>query len=109
MIDPNHPDPYVDEVPHDPGEPVPKPKPKPEQEQEQEQEAPDWPEGQVPPEAIVLAATDMNDLHAPKGALTVSFALTAPTMARRSTPAPWALEAHQNAKHEQPNAPQKPW
>ena len=44
MIEPNHPDPYVDEVPRNPGEPVP------EQEQEQEQEAPDWPEGQVPPE-----------------------------------------------------------
>ncbi|WP_350013317.1 hypothetical protein [Pseudomonas asiatica] len=44
MIEPDTPDPYVDEVPHNPGEPVP------EQEQEQEQEAPDWPEGQVPPE-----------------------------------------------------------
>lgn len=44
MIDPNHPDPYVDDVPHDPGEPIPKPQPEP------EQEAPDWPEGQVPPE-----------------------------------------------------------
>ncbi|GLO45766.1 MULTISPECIES: hypothetical protein [Pseudomonas] len=42
MIEPNDPDPYVDEVPHNPGEPVP--------EQEQQQEAPDWPEGQVPPE-----------------------------------------------------------
>ncbi|WP_406821892.1 hypothetical protein ACJA3S_11300 [Pseudomonas sp. KnCO4] len=42
MIDPNHPDPYVDEVPHNPGEPVPKPEP--------DQDAPDWPEGQVPPE-----------------------------------------------------------
>ncbi|GJB78525.1 hypothetical protein ACK56M_11975 [Pseudomonas sp. s4] len=46
MIDPNQPDPYVDEVPHNPGEPVPEQ----EQEQEQEKEAPDWPEGQVPPE-----------------------------------------------------------
>ncbi|BDM22426.1 MULTISPECIES: hypothetical protein [unclassified Pseudomonas] len=44
MIDPNHPDPYVDDVPHNPGEPIPKPQPEP------EQEAPDWPEGQVPPE-----------------------------------------------------------
>ena len=44
MTDPNHPDPYVDEVPHNPGEPVPKPRPEP------QQEAPDWPEGQVPPE-----------------------------------------------------------
>ncbi|WP_152956527.1 hypothetical protein [Pseudomonas sp. MN1F] len=44
MIDPNHPDPYVDEVPHNPGEPVPKPEPQP------QQEAPDWPEEQVPPE-----------------------------------------------------------
>lgn len=42
MIDPNHPDPYVDEVPHNPGEPVPTPEP--------EQEAPEWPDGQVPPE-----------------------------------------------------------
>lgn len=42
MIDPNHPDPYLDDLPHNPGEPVP--------EQEKEQEAPDWPEGQVPPE-----------------------------------------------------------
>ncbi|MFJ4384893.1 hypothetical protein ACIP02_11145 [Pseudomonas sp. NPDC089408] len=42
MIDPNHPDPYVDEVPHNPGEPVPAP--------DTEQEAPDWPDGQVPPE-----------------------------------------------------------
>ena len=47
MIDPNQPDPYVDEVPHNPGEPVP--------EQEQEQEAPDWPEGQVPPEDPTVA------------------------------------------------------
>ncbi|PVZ39707.1 hypothetical protein [Pseudomonas sp. CC120222-01a] len=45
MIDPNHPDPYVDDVPHNPGEPVPKPS-----EPEPQQEAPDWPEGQVPPE-----------------------------------------------------------
>lgn len=44
MIDPTHPDPYVDDVPHNPGEPIPKPQPEP------EQEAPDWPEGQVPPE-----------------------------------------------------------
>ncbi|WP_409261650.1 hypothetical protein [Pseudomonas putida] len=44
MIDPNHPDPYVDDVPLNPGEPIPKPQPEP------EQEAPDWPEGQVPPE-----------------------------------------------------------
>lgn len=38
MIDPNHPDPYVDEVPHDPGEKVPTPEP--------EREAPSslWPE-----------------------------------------------------------------
>ena len=42
MADPNHPDPYVDDIPHNPGEPVPKPEPEP--------EAPDWPEGQVPPE-----------------------------------------------------------
>lgn len=42
MIDPNHPDPYVDEVPHDPGEKVPTPAP--------EHEVPEWPEGQVPPE-----------------------------------------------------------
>jgi len=42
MSDPNHPDPYVDEVPHDPGEKIPAPDP--------QQEAPDWPEGQVPPE-----------------------------------------------------------
>ena len=48
MIDPNQPDPYVDEVPHNPGEPVPEQEQ--EQEQEQEKEAPDWPEGQVPPE-----------------------------------------------------------
>ncbi|MBP2262823.1 hypothetical protein J2W83_004551 [Pseudomonas hunanensis] len=33
-------DPYVDPIPHNPGEPVPEP----------ETEAPDWPEGQVPPE-----------------------------------------------------------
>lgn len=33
-------DPYVDPIPHNPGEPVPQP----------ETEAPDWPEGQVPPE-----------------------------------------------------------
>lgn len=33
-------DPYVDPIPHNPGEPVPQPEP----------EAPDWPEGQVPPE-----------------------------------------------------------
>ena len=50
MIDPNQPDPYVDEVPHNPGEPVPEQEQKQEQEQEQEKEAPDWPEGQVPPE-----------------------------------------------------------
>lgn len=42
MIDPNHPDPYVDEIPHDPGEQVPTPAP--------QQEAPDLPEGQVPSE-----------------------------------------------------------
>lgn len=42
MIDPNHPDPYVDEVQHNPGEPAPQPEP--------EAEAPDWPDGQVPPE-----------------------------------------------------------
>lgn len=42
MSDPNHPDPYVDDIPHNPGEAVPKPEP--------EKEAPDWPEGQVPPE-----------------------------------------------------------
>ncbi|QXI45434.1 hypothetical protein HU734_012025 [Pseudomonas wayambapalatensis] len=40
MSDPNHPDPYVDEVPHDPGEKIPAPDP--------QQEAPEWPEGQVP-------------------------------------------------------------
>ncbi|MEB6591349.1 hypothetical protein MXM82_19790 [Pseudomonas asiatica] len=43
MIDPNHPDPYVDEVQHNLGEPAP-PQPEP------EAEAPDWPDGQVPPE-----------------------------------------------------------
>lgn len=37
---PNDPDPYVDNIPHNPGEPVPPP----------EKEVPDWPEGQVPPE-----------------------------------------------------------
>lgn len=42
MADPKHPDPYVDDVPQDPGEAVPKPAP--------ETEAPEWPEGQVPPE-----------------------------------------------------------
>lgn len=42
MIDPNRPDPYVDEGPHNPGEPAPQPEP--------EAEAPDWPDGQVPPE-----------------------------------------------------------
>lgn len=42
MIDPDRPDPYVDEVLHNPGEPAPRPEP--------EQEAPDWPDGQVPPE-----------------------------------------------------------
>lgn len=44
MIDPNHPDPYVDNVPHNPGDSVPAPEP------EAEPEAPEWPEGQVPPE-----------------------------------------------------------
>lgn len=39
MIAPNHPDPYVDDVLHSPGEPIPKPQPEP------KQEAPDWPEG----------------------------------------------------------------
>ncbi|MBH3371862.1 hypothetical protein AAH995_20700 [Pseudomonas putida] len=33
-------DPYVDPIPHNPGEPVPEP----------EMEVPDWLEGQVPPE-----------------------------------------------------------
>lgn len=42
MIDPSHPDPYVDEIPHNPGESVPEPEPP--------KQAPDWPEGQVPPE-----------------------------------------------------------
>lgn len=42
MIDPDRPDPYVDEMLHNPGEPVPRPEP--------EEEAPDWPDGQVPPE-----------------------------------------------------------
>ncbi|MBF8743403.1 MULTISPECIES: hypothetical protein [Pseudomonas] len=39
-VNPEHPDPYVDDIPHDPGEQVPQP----------EKQAPDWPEGQVPPE-----------------------------------------------------------
>lgn len=42
MADPRRLDPYVDEIPRDPGEPVPMPEPDP--------PAPDWPEGQVPPE-----------------------------------------------------------
>ncbi|MDO1495902.1 hypothetical protein HND72_15110 [Pseudomonas putida] len=42
MIDPDRPDPYVDEMRHNPGEPVPRPEP--------EEGAPDWPDGQVPPE-----------------------------------------------------------
>lgn len=42
MIGPDHPDPYVDEIPHDPGDKVPPPDPK--------HEAPDWAEGQVAPE-----------------------------------------------------------
>lgn len=46
MADPKQPggtpplDPYVDPIPHNPGEPVTDP----------DQEAPDWPEGQVKPE-----------------------------------------------------------
>lgn len=44
MADPKTPapplDPYVDEIPHNPGDKPPAP----------EQEAPEWPEGQVPPE-----------------------------------------------------------
>ncbi|MBH3383520.1 MULTISPECIES: hypothetical protein [Pseudomonas] len=44
MIDPSHPDPYVDEIPHNPGEPVLEPEPEP------PKQAPDWPEDQVPPE-----------------------------------------------------------
>ena len=42
MTHTQQPDPYIDEIPHDPGEPVPKPEPEP--------PAPDWPEGQIPPE-----------------------------------------------------------
>ncbi|SUD69846.1 Uncharacterised protein [Pseudomonas putida] len=38
----NQPDPYVDEVPQNPGEPAPKPGP--------DDQAPDWPDDQVPPE-----------------------------------------------------------
>ncbi|MBA1204096.1 hypothetical protein G7009_20455 [Pseudomonas capeferrum] len=36
------PDPYVDEIPHSPGDTIPHPNP--------EEQAPEWPEGQVPPE-----------------------------------------------------------
>ncbi|WP_162889515.1 hypothetical protein [Pseudomonas parafulva] len=40
---PEHPlDPYVDPIPHNPGDEVPVP--------ETEPEAPEWPDGQVPPE-----------------------------------------------------------
>ena len=42
MVAPNEHDPYVDDVPQNPGEPAPKPDPG--------QQAPDWPDDQVPPE-----------------------------------------------------------
>lgn len=42
MSDSDQNDPYVDEVPQSPGEPAPEPGP--------DEDAPDWPEGQVPPE-----------------------------------------------------------
>lgn len=42
MRDPTHPDPYVDEVPYDPGDQVPKPEP--------EQGALDGPDDPLPPE-----------------------------------------------------------
>lgn len=38
----NKPDPYVDEILNSPGDTIPDPEP--------EKQAPDWPEGQVPPE-----------------------------------------------------------
>ncbi|EST13966.1 hypothetical protein EDP1_1055 [Pseudomonas putida S610] len=44
MTDPNHPDPYVDDVPHNPGDTIGTP------EQAPTAPAPEWPEGQVPPE-----------------------------------------------------------
>lgn len=44
MTDPNHPDPYVDDVPHNPGDTIGTP------EQAPTEPAPEWPEGQVPPE-----------------------------------------------------------
>ncbi|WP_367597671.1 hypothetical protein [Pseudomonas fulva] len=44
MTDPNHPDPYVDDVPHNPGDTIEAPEHAP------PEEAPEWPEDQVPPE-----------------------------------------------------------
>ncbi|MBF8778263.1 hypothetical protein [Pseudomonas fulva] len=38
------PDPYVDEIPHNPGDKVPHP------DDPAEEKGPDWPAGQVPPE-----------------------------------------------------------
>ncbi|MFG0681712.1 hypothetical protein ACF8GB_14500 [Pseudomonas sp. xss_4] len=44
MTTPTQPDPYVDNVPHNPGDLIEAP------EQEPTEPAPEWPEGQVPPE-----------------------------------------------------------
>lgn len=46
MADPKKPDMYIDEILHNPGESPPAPK----TETDPDAEAPEWPEGQVPPE-----------------------------------------------------------